>query len=159
MSRRSLFVRAYNSSQQEGGARTCGSSPRTADPRPHSLSGGTRPAQASNAGRVTNDAGLHQPLLQAREPPVVDSLWQLQPSRCVRIVGQQAQLVSYLIGPEMMAVQPRHFHRRFRPLTRASYAPPCPGHDQFVSTAGQKQTQRGAGEPRWETWRLDLQNA
>jgi hypothetical protein len=57
-------------------------------------------------------ARFHQPLLQARERPVVDSLRQHQPPpQVAQVVGQHAQPESYLTGPEMMAAQPRHLHR------------------------------------------------
>src|ERR1035437_7145241 len=65
---------------------------------------------------------FHQPLLQARQRPVLDSLRQHQPPPQVhKVVGQHAQPESYLIGPEMMAAQPRHLHRLlafFDPLLR-----------------------------------------
>ena len=65
-----------------------------------------------------------QPRLQARERPVVDSLRQHQPPpQVAQVVGQHAQPESYLIGPEMMAAQPRHLHRLlafFDPLASES---------------------------------------
>src|ERR1022692_4864330 len=92
-------------------------------------------------------ACFHQPLLQARERPVLDSLRQHQPPPQVpQVVGQHAQPESYLIGPEMMAAQPRHLHRLlafFDPLLRRAslvvetdHSPavrPQVGHDESDS--------------------------
>src|ERR1700675_4993240 len=109
-------------------------------------------------------ARFHQPLLQARERPVVYSLRQHQPSPQVpQVVGQHAQPQSYLIEPEMMAAQPRHLHRLLaffdRFLRRASlvvktdHRPavrPQVGHDE--STSGEKlpkvELHRGHHPPR-----------
>jgi hypothetical protein len=46
--------------------------------------------------------------------------------------GRQAEPESYLVAPEMSAVQPSHFRSRFRPLTRSSFFPPNPRHNEFA---------------------------
>src|SRR5271166_1413667 len=56
-------------------------------------------------------SGLHQPLLQAGQRPVLDSLGQSQPPpQIAQVVGQQAQRQPYLVGAKPMAGEPRHFH-------------------------------------------------
>src|ERR1035437_4438932 len=57
-------------------------------------------------------SGLHQPLLQTRQRPVLDSLGQHQPPPQIpQIVGQQAQRQPHLVRAETMATQSRHLHR------------------------------------------------
>ncbi len=69
-------------------------------------------------------ARLHEPLLQARQRPVLDPLRQHEPPPQIsQVVGEHAQPQPYLVGPEPMAAQPRHLHRLlafFDPLLRRS---------------------------------------
>src|ERR1022692_3809328 len=55
---------------------------------------------------------LHQPLLQTRERPVLDSLGRRQPPPQIpQVVGQQAQRQPHLVRAETMTTQSRHLHR------------------------------------------------
>ena len=65
-------------------------------------------------------ARLHQPVLQARQRPALDSLWQPElPPEIPQILGQHAELQSHFIRPEAMTRQPRPVRRLlafFNPL-------------------------------------------
>ena len=53
-------------------------------------------------------AGLHQPVLQARQRPTLDPVRQSEPPpQVAQVVGQHAQLQSHFVGPEAMTRQPR----------------------------------------------------
>ena len=57
-------------------------------------------------------AGLHQPLLQTGQRPVVDSLRQHQsPPQVAQVVRHHTQPQSRLVRSEPMATQPGHLHR------------------------------------------------
>ncbi len=57
-------------------------------------------------------ACLHQPLLQTRQGPVPDPLWQCQPSPEIpQVVCNHAQPKPYLVAPEPMTTEARHLHR------------------------------------------------
>src|SRR5229473_4697958 len=101
-------------------------------------------------------ACFHQPLLQARERPVVDSLRQHQPPPQVpQVVGQHAQPDSYLIGPEMMAAQPRHLHRLlafFDPLLRrASFVVETDHSPTVRPQVGHDESDSGNNSPKWNS--------
>src|ERR1035437_9819432 len=70
-------------------------------------SGGLPPATASSP-RVVHQSptGLHQPLLQARQQPGLDSLRQHQPAPQVpQVVGVPAQPQPHFVAPEAMATE------------------------------------------------------
>src|ERR1019366_6573640 len=105
-------------------------------------------------------AGFYKPLLQARQRPVLDSLRQHQPPPQVpKVVGQHAQPESYLIGPEMMAAQPRHLHRLlafFDPLLRRASLVVEPDHSPTVRPqVGHDESHTGKQLPRMK---LDLRH-
>ena len=53
-------------------------------------------------------AGLHQPVLQARQRPTLDPVRQSEPSpQVAQVVGQHAELQSHFVGPKAMARKPR----------------------------------------------------
>src|SRR5215472_15279720 len=56
--------------------------------------------------------GLHQPLLQAAERPLLDPRGQRQPPPQIpEVIGNDTQPEPHLIGAEAMAAQPRHRDR------------------------------------------------
>ena len=79
---------------------------------------------------------FHQPLLQAGERPVVDSLRQHQmPPEVAQVVGDHTQPEPYLVRPKSVAAQPRHLHRLlafFDPLLRRAALVVEPHHRPAV---------------------------
>jgi hypothetical protein len=64
-------------------------------------------------------ACLHQPLLQTRQRPVLDTLGQRQsPIKIAQIVGQQAQRQPYLVRAKTANLLPKE-GRDFRKTTRS----------------------------------------
>ena len=64
-----------------------------------------QPVVARGLNQTT--AGLHQPLLQARQRPLLDPLGQHQsPPQVAQIIGNEGQAQPDLVGPELVAAEP-----------------------------------------------------
>jgi len=97
-------------------------------------------------------SGLHQPLLQTGQRPVLDSSGQRQPPpQIAQIVGQQAQRQPHLIGAKPMTGKPRHLDRLL------AFLDPPLRRPAFVVEAHHRPTrhlQVGHNEPQsWEQLR------
>jgi hypothetical protein len=90
-------------------------------------------------------SGLHQPLLQAREGPVLNPSRQTQaPPQVPQIVGQQAQRQPHLVRAETMARQARHLHRLLAFLDPLLRRPPLVVEPHHCPT---RRLQIGHNEP------------
>jgi hypothetical protein len=57
-------------------------------------------------------AGLHQTVLQTRQRPVSEPVWQQQSSpEVAQVLGNDGQPHPHLVGSKPMATEPRHLHR------------------------------------------------
>ena len=90
---------------------------------------------------------LHQSLLQARQRPVADPVWQHQPPPEIpQVVSCRAQPPAHLVRPEAVAARPRHLHRLlafFDPLLRRSRL--------SVSRLVAMNPTRGNSSPEWNS--------
>src|SRR5450759_2514496 len=98
-------------------------------------------------------SGLHQPLLQAGQGPVLNPSRQTQPPPQIpQVVGQQAQRQPHLVRAEPMAREPRHLDRLLSLLDPLLRRPPLviePHHRLGVSRLVTMKPNRGNNSPAW----------